>query len=382
MSVLTNVLATIPAPDPLGYPVPTWILQGLSYLTLTLHLSAVHFTVGGALLYLWTRFRKKPGHAEAGRFLGSGLPLGVSYIITLGIPPLLFVQVIYGQLFYSSSVLLGAYWIQVIPAVMIAYGAFYYHKLCRDVRPRFQAPVVAGAVLLLLYVGYIYVNNFTLAMTPDKWAALYTENPGGGILHHGEPTIHPRFMLFVAGAFSVAGLALIWRGTYLIRWGDREGGQRSQSFGFRAFLLSPVLWVIAAIGVCFTRPDDMRAVLADGAAPGVLVVIGLVAGVAVGVLALMAQGRDTLIYPLLASLAMVGVTASMVIVRDLVRMHVLGPIWKSSAVPVNAQWGMLLFFVAVLVVGAALIVALMMKVLPGIAADVRARMTGRLTTNG
>ncbi|MBU0640628.1 MAG: hypothetical protein KKB50_17335, partial [Planctomycetes bacterium] len=216
--------AAIPLPDadPLGYPLPAWILRALAYLTLTLHLSAMQFTVGGALILLWARFRQGPGYAEAARFLGSGLPLGVSYLVTLGIPPLLFVQVLYGQMFYSSSVLLGAYWIQVIPVLILAYAGFYYHKLRRDRAPSVQGAVVAISVLLLLYIGYIYVSNLTLLMSPEKWGGMYAAAPAGNVLHHHEPTLHGRYLLFLASSFGVAGLALIWRGVFLARWGHAE----------------------------------------------------------------------------------------------------------------------------------------------------------------
>ena len=97
MTTLTTALLTcaltqpqIPSPDPLGFPLPPWILQALAWLTLTLHFLAMNFTVGGLILFLWARWRKVPDHEGITRFLGSGFPLGVSYIITLGIPPLLF----------------------------------------------------------------------------------------------------------------------------------------------------------------------------------------------------------------------------------------------------------------------------------------------------
>jgi len=364
----------IPSPDPLGFPVPAWILQALAYLTLTLHFSAIHFTIGGTLLLLWFRVRRAAGHDSMARFLGSGLPLGVSYIITMGIPPLLFLQVLYGQLFYSSSVLIGAFWIQVIPAVMLAYAGFYYHKLQRDTRPRLQGVVVVVSVLLLLYVGYIYVNNLTLTMSPEKWMGLYAQTPGGGNLHHGEPTIHPRFLLFVSSSFAVAGLVLIWRGVFLARWGFAEIGRRSRSVGFRTFLVSPLLWIIGLIGVYATRPEDMNAMLASGLAPKILVAIGVVGGVVALVCAYLAVNRAEVRYPLISSLGMVALTASMVVFRDLVRLRELSGYWTLSSVPVNAQWGMFLLFLVALVGGLVLLVALFMKVFPALAQDARERL--------
>ncbi|MCP4591728.1 MAG: hypothetical protein GY842_13390, partial [bacterium] len=272
--------ATVPSPDPLGYPVPVWVIRALAYLTLTLHLSAVHFTVGGALLLLGTLLRRRAGHERTARFLGSSLPLGVSYLITLGIPPLLFVQVLYGQFFYTSSVLIGAFWIQVIPAIILVYGGFYYHKLKRDTSPGRQMFVIAACTLLLLYVGFIYVNNLTLAASPEKWTELYAEAAGGGHLVHGDRTVHSRLTLFLAGAFSVAGLGLIWRGVYLQKWGMADAGRASCGFGFKALIVTPFFWGAGAAGWYATQPDGIRAVFAEMPAGWLLLGLWVVGGLA------------------------------------------------------------------------------------------------------
>jgi hypothetical protein len=364
-------LGAMPTPDPLGFPVPPWLIRSLAYLTLTLHLTAVHFTVGSMILYLWTRFRRKGEYQEAGRFLGAGLPLGVSYVITLGIPPLLFVQVLYGQMFYTSSVVIGAYWIQVIPALILAYACVYYHKLCRDRHPRMQTPAVLLSLVLLLYIGFIYVNNFTLAMSPQKWLSMYDGSPAGGALTHGEPTVHPRMLLFLAGAFGVAGLALLWRGCYLSRWGQDREGRLSRSLGFGALVMSPILWIAAGVGVYAARPEEIGTLLSAGWTTKGLLAVGAVgAGVAV-ICGYLAKSRGAPPYALLSSLGIVVVTACMVVIRDVVRIRELMPHWESGSVPVNAQWGMLAMFLGTLAVGAVVLIVLTVKVVPGLAASAR-----------
>ena len=372
---LLGSTAMVPSPDPLGYPVPAWLIRTLAYLTLTLHLSAVHFTVGGALLLLWTLLRKRDGHERTARFLGSGLPLGVSYVITLGIPPLLFVQVLYGQFFYTSSVVIGAFWIQVIPAVILAYAGFYYHKLKQDSRPGRQMVVIAACTLLLLYVGFIYVNNFTLAMSPEKWMELYASAPGGGHLVHGDRTIHARLTLFLAGAFSVAGLALIWRGAYLEKWGIVDAGRASRGFGFKALMVTPVLWVAGAVGWYATQPDAIHAVF-SGTPAGWLLGLWVAGGLVMFVFAHRASKSAGLLSPLVASLGMFAATACMVVLRDLYRIGQLAPSWDSSMVDVRAQWVMFTLFVVSLAGGLALIIGMLAKSLPGMAAAVRARADG------
>lgn len=366
--------AAMPAPDPLGYPLPPWIIQALAYLTLTLHLLAVNFTVGAAILYLWTRLRGGAGQDGIARFLGSSLPLGVSYIITLGIPPLLFLQVLYGQQFYSSSVLIGSFWILVIPAAILAYAGFYYHKIKRATRPRGQTLVVAVCLLLLLYVGYVIVSNLTLSMNPDAWREMYAESPAGAVLHHADGTVGPRFILFLAASPAVAGLALIWRGTFLRKWNHTEEGDRSQRLGLRAALVSPVIWVLAAVAVCMARPDPIVATISSGAPAVALVVIGVVAAAAAVFFAFASLGGQQLTRPLLASLGLFVAVGCLIIFRDLLRLELLRPHFELSSVPVNAQWGMFILFLATLGGGVLLMLALFARVLPRIAAEARRQL--------
>ncbi len=376
---LLGSAAVIPAADPLGLPVPAWLIRALSYLTLTLHLTAMHFTVGAALLLLWTRLCKSDGHEGTSRFLGSGLPLGVSYLITLGIPPLLFVQVLYGQFFYTSSVVIGAFWIQVIPAVILAYAGFYYHKMKRDSRPGGQMVVITLCTMLLLYVGFIYVNNFTLAISPEKWQQWYAEAPGGGVLSHEDGSVHPRLLLFLAGAFSVAGLALIWRGTYLEKWGIVDAGRASRGLGFRALVLTPVLWIAGAAGWFAAQPDAIRSLFSGDSGVNsawVPLILWCAGGLVMIVAAYRAKQRVGVFATLVASLGMVAATACMVVLRDGHRIAQLAPSWDSSTVDVRAQWFMFILFVAFLVVGLAMVIGLLMKSLPGMAAAARARANG------
>ncbi|MFH1420028.1 MAG: hypothetical protein ABII12_17270 [Planctomycetota bacterium] len=375
-------IATIPAADPLGYPVPAWLIRALAYLTLTLHLSAVHFTVGGALLLLWVLLRRRAGYERTSRFLGSSLPLGVSYLITLGIPPLLFVQVLYGQFFYTSSVLIGAFWIQVIPAVILAYAGFYYQKLKRDSRPGRRMVVIAACTLLLLYVGFIYVNNFTLAMAPRTWAALYTESPGGGHLTHGDPTIHPRLLLFLAGAFAVAGLAMIWRGAFLEKWGIVDAGRASRAFGFNALLLTPFLWIVGAMGWYRVESEELRALFSGSRAELALLALWCVGGLLMILAAYRARQSAGLFSTFVASLGMFTATACMVVLRDFYRIAKLAPDWDASSVDVRAQWGMFAIFAAFLVIGLAFVIGLLVKSTPGMAAAARAEGVGVSAAHG
>jgi len=371
--VSLSATTVLPSPDPLGYPVPPWILQVLAYLMLTVHFTAIHFTLGGTLLFFWLRLRRKPGHDEVTRFFRSGLPLGVSYIITFGIPPLLFLQVLYGQMFYSSSVLIGTFWILVIPLTMLAYGGFYFHKFGSRRRKSVQVGVLVVCFLMLMTVGYIFVNNLTLVMTPAKWMGLYQESPAGVMLHHGEPTVAPRYLLFLAGALAVAGLSLIWRGAFLKRWNCSDEAAWAPSLGFRAVLLTLILWIVAGIGVYLARPEEVKGLISSGVEVWMALSVGVICAIVAVLMAYVAIGSSKLIYPMISSVAIFLVTGCMVLLRDIVRIRELSPHWDMSAVPVAAQWGMFVLFLVISVLGFGFLTAMAIMVLPKLATGERGR---------
>ncbi len=48
------------------------------------------------------------------------LPLVIAFAVNFGVAPLLFLQVLYGHFIYTSSILMGIFWISIIPALIIA----------------------------------------------------------------------------------------------------------------------------------------------------------------------------------------------------------------------------------------------------------------------
>lgn len=364
----------IPPFDPLGLPLPAFILQALAYLTFTLHILAMQFTLGGAILLhaTWLRGRRTGEGAQSARatarYLGTALPLGFSYLVTFGIPPLLFVQVMYGQFFYSSSVLIGAFWISVIPLLITGYGACYAHKLTRDARPRGQTALIGLALLVLLVIGFIYVNNLTLSMTPDRWMTLYQAHQGGGTLNLGEPTLVPRYLMVLAPALAVAGLGLVVRAAVLRGWGRDDDARASQSLGMRAMVIGAVVEALAAAWMVAALPDSVRSALAAGGVLTWLAALGVLLGLGAIALAWLSGKRRGLGLALLASGVQLGATAAMVVLRDFVRHEYLRPYFDLGRVDVQAQWGMFALFAGVLVVGVVFMVVTTKRTVVGLVA--------------
>jgi hypothetical protein len=188
----------IPTADTI--PVHWLWFQVLLIVTFYIHMILMNLLLGGSLLTLWDLFTGKLEKRTSG-----SIPTLVALTVNFGVPPLLFVQVLYGHLFYSSSVMLAVPWILVVPILILAYyGAYIF------IKKGDKAPVLSKGALIftsvsLLYIAFIFVNNNTLALQPGRWG-IYFEDPGGWNLNLGEPTLWSRYLHFLLAALAIGAL--------------------------------------------------------------------------------------------------------------------------------------------------------------------------------
>src|ERR1035438_5521997 len=119
-------MPSFPAVDPIPLPAPIWLLKLLHIVTLALHFVAVEMLLGGLLLaVLLSLFARSPEAKVATRAIARRLTTVMTFVINLAVPPLLFGQVLYGRALYTSSILIGVYWISVIGLVSLTYWLLY-----------------------------------------------------------------------------------------------------------------------------------------------------------------------------------------------------------------------------------------------------------------
>ena len=348
----------MPTPDPLGYPVPAILLQILAYFTLSLHFIALNFTLGGLMYLIWMKVRKSD---DGQVFLSASLPLGFSYLVTLGIPPLLFVQVMYGQMFYSSSVIIGAFWILVVPLLILAYGMLYLNKMKKEAKPATRLIILGIALLTMLTVGFIYVNNLTLSMTPDAWMAKYAANPAGGQLNHEEPTLFARYALFMSPTLVVAGAALVLAGVLRSKWRGDDSGKAIYDLGMKGHLIGRVATAAAAGALISTLPEAHFENLMAGHGK-LFLILGVVLAVLATALIVVAAKKKAAVFGIIGIVLMVLEAIMFITVRDFLRQIYVAEHFTFEDVPVFEQWGMVGIFVASMVAGLALLIVLTVKV--------------------
>ncbi len=231
--MLTDLTA-FPAVDPIPLPAPVWLFKLLHIVTLTLHFIAVHLLLGGLLVvvYLnWNGHRKNQAQAlAASSRVGGWLPIIMTYVINLGVPPLLFAQVLYGRALYTSSVLIGAYWIAVIPLLIACYQLLYTMNYRLEVG-RQGWGFGLGAVVLALIIAMIYVTNMNLAQHPELWRDLYRASQAGTSFPHSDSVVQARWLYMIAGGLAAVALLLAWMGANPKDDADAQGEYQSQLAG-------------------------------------------------------------------------------------------------------------------------------------------------------
>ena len=179
---MTALLMNIAQPDPLSQPAPSWLAWLLLLLTFVLHLLPMNLVLGGSIIAAVARVRGRggdhPQHAELARWFGKATPVAIAAAITFGVAPLLFLQVLYGRLFFTSAILMGWFWLSVIVLLILAYYGAYLLAFKGDRLGGAQGPVAWVAALLFLVIGFLYSNNMTLMLRPDTFVERYL--PTGG----------------------------------------------------------------------------------------------------------------------------------------------------------------------------------------------------------
>jgi hypothetical protein len=344
------LLSPVPQPDPLPLPAPLALLHGLLLLTFFLHLVPMNLVLGGSIIAVFARWRGRTEHArELVRRAGKWMPVLVAATVTFGVAPLLFVQTLYGRLFFVSAVLMGWFWFAVIPLVLLGYYGTYLLAFRGD-RLGSRATVVSILVALaFVSVSFLYSNNMSLYLRPDLFVEKYLADAPGLQLNLGDPTLLPRWLHFLTGAIAVAGMAvsLLGMGTRRLR---PEFGEWAMRHGAHWFTAATTVGVGAGAWwlVTLPRPVMLRFMGLGGIATATFAV-GIVAGLAallLGAMAIRPPASAKLVGS--AAAALLVTLVAMVFMRDQVRTGMLHASFEPTTW-VEPQWGVIALFALLLI---------------------------------
>ncbi|MFO0934261.1 MAG: hypothetical protein U1E39_16365 [Planctomycetota bacterium] len=334
---MTPVLAV---PDPSALPAPAGLLAALHLLTLGLHLAAMGALVGGAVTATAVRGPAVFARPAVRRLL-RGLPVAMAATVSLGVAPLLFLQLSYGRVVYAAAVASAVPFVLVPLLAMTAYACL--HGAARATATARGASVRLHVALAgMVAVGATFGSTFALAERPDLVAATYARTASGWALHP-EPLVWvPRAVQTLAAAAAL--------GAFLARRLAR-GDEVVRDAGLRVLRGTARLASVAGLA---RLALDARLAGALGASGVVLHVVGATAPFAASVLVARTARPDAVA----GTVLVVGLFAA-VVARHLARLGTLEGVFSPSDAPVQPQWGAFAVFVVALVGAATTITAML-----------------------
>lgn len=191
----------IPYPDPI--PVPWGWFEGLNILTFAIHITLANILLGGAMLAIYGKLRK--ANSQDVSAVTDRLPTIFALTVNFGVAPLLFLQVLYGQFFYTSAILSAVWWMGLTPLLILGYYAFYINQHKQKNSPQQGLLFLRAATFMTFMIALILTSILTTMTQPDSWTE-YFNNPNGTILNMLEPTFIPRFLHYIFASLAMGGL--------------------------------------------------------------------------------------------------------------------------------------------------------------------------------
>jgi hypothetical protein len=344
---------SVPIPSPDAIQVPWGYFEALLMLVFPIHLLFMNSVLGSTGIALYAYWQKGETPRRLAHELGKILPILLAFTINFGIAALLFLQVLYGQFFYTSSIVMGVFWLSVILLVMIAYYALYIFD--------FRFPHLGGrglwylglALVLFLIVPFLFTNNMSLMLRPEFWSA-YFSDPSGTSLNLQDPTLIPRYLHMMVGGLAVGGLFVAVYGRYLERR-DPEPGRLAAKLGMQLFAFLTLFQMVDGMVFLVTLPGEVRNQFFGGNIPATAILLGAF------LLALLVLVNGFLGKVLSTVILVVPLVFLMTFVRAYLREGFLQPFFHPATLKVMGQYSPLFLFIGALGVGLPVAVWLLRK---------------------
>lgn len=340
-----NPAALIPTPD--AIPVPWGWFYILLMLTFLLHLLVMNAMLGGGIIALISALRGGEQNTMLEKEFSYKWPYTIAFAVNMGVAPLLFVQVLYGQFIYSSSIMMAVWWFSIFAVLIFAYYGAYIYDFKFEALGGLRIFMIEFSVVILLIIGFLFTNNMTLMLQPDRWLAFFG-NADGTLLNLGDPTVFPRYLHFVIGAVAVAGLYLALIGHFNFAKSKIDKDVLIEK-GMSYFTGATAIQIVMGVWFLVSLPKDVMMMFMGRSAYGTgMLLLGIVLAVA----ALYFGYTRKLVSTCICTLVLL---IDMIFMRDLVRVAYLKPYFQLSDITVKPEYSSMIFFLVIFVAGLAMI---------------------------
>lgn len=343
-----NSLNLIPYTEPI--PAPAEILIFLEQLFFLIHIILINSILGLSLIIL-SKWNKKENFFETNKPLAKKIPILFALGINMAIPALLFLQVVFGHLFYTSSILMGTFWILIIPLLIIAYYSSYYHYRKFEISA-YSKYALGLVILIIFYIGFILVNNLSMMEMPQTWKN-YFSNREGTILLWSVMSIYPRFLHFLVASLAIGGIF------YSLYFSKKPGSGDKVKEGLKIFAYATMVQITVGFWFLLSLPKDiMLKYMGEDLVATVFLVLGIITAFISIFVSFKGNLRGSISFLLITLIAMV-------MNRYNLRIFQLGDNFSISHLKLSAQWDVFVIFLLILLLGVAVIIYMLKIAFPG-----------------
>jgi len=341
--------------DPLGVPFYPIVFQGLSVMTFALHIIFVNLVVGGTIVAIWGHFSQHEWMRKLSRSLARITTINISIAIVLGVAPLLFVQVVYDPLWYSSNVI-SAWWTMVFLAVLIIGALSMYVFYLRRKGGQQCAGLFGLITICCLLVAATIIHALSMqALHPELWQGWIF---GGTDMDTSGWGLHAieigRLFHFLAPALVNTGIFLMLYAWYFEKRDDVDMMelQLVANLGRKLAFYAALVTALVGLWWLLFLPESLSFMTDPTIHSGILLSLILIA-------VLYRAGRAPSQYALLCGLFSFLTVFIMTISRESLRMAYLKPFsYSIYDYPQTTDWGSTILFLATFLAGVGVVVYL------------------------
>lgn len=249
--------------NPAGLPFYPVVFLALGVLTFAMHIFFVQLMLGTSVITIFGSFKQDNNWRRLASAMLEIAKISVSVAIVVGVAPLLFVQVIYDPMWYTSNLLSANWVISFLVIMIIGYWAMYYYYFkngkygqgAETPKARWSMLVSLG---LFLLAGWIMHSLTSQMLYPDLWQEWYAPNGkidfSGATMHANNPW---RYAFFILMAIPVTGAMLVAYRKYksTTENADMEYLNWAGKLGTQWLKYGSLLMLIPYIGWMMTLPE-------------------------------------------------------------------------------------------------------------------------------
>lgn len=262
---------------PFEFPAATAFYLSLYLATLVLHVVFMNYVLAGSAYLAWFALRTANGGAKTtfaplADPLRDWLPFMLSAAITAGVAPLLFVQILYQQSFYSANLLLFHRWMAIVPVLIVGFYLLYLLKsrMIGAASLPWRIAVGTGAFACFAFTAWSWTENHLLSLNETVWPAHYAS----GRLFYSSAELPPRLALWFCGAFPTMAVAVAWQNWYFAGR-DAERDLNANRDCTRVALPGLVVSVVVGLWYAFSLDANVRSQLVGSSILPWLVLAGV-----------------------------------------------------------------------------------------------------------